>query len=120
GEIDGACGIRSSKNKASVLRPASWSLVVMQGILLRGVVQPSCRLSQFPPERSADSVGGGCPHNREGFLAPNTPIKDGRHVEIGRASCRKECRSRWSPYHEKKKSDRSDKELNGKKNMHFT
>src|SRR5437870_9154625 len=44
----------------------------MQGILLRGVVQPSCRLSQFPPERSADSVGGGCPHNREGFLAPNT------------------------------------------------
>src|SRR5687768_18588807 len=23
--------------------------------------------------------------------------------EIGRASCRKECRSRWSPYHEKKK-----------------
>ena len=53
---------------------------VMQGILLRGVVQPSCRLSQFPPERSADSVGGGCPHNREGFLAPNTPIKDGRHV----------------------------------------
>ena len=79
-QILGACGIRSSKNKASVLRPASWSLVVMQGILLRGVVQPSCRLSQFPPERSADSVGGGCPHNREGFLAPNTPIKDGRHV----------------------------------------
>src|SRR5689334_25267207 len=23
--------------------------------------------------------------------------------EIGRASCRKECRSRWSPYHYKKK-----------------
>src|SRR6266571_8357901 len=23
--------------------------------------------------------------------------------EIGRASCRKECRSRWSPYHSKKK-----------------
>ena len=21
------------------------------------------------------------------------------HYEIGRASCRKECRSRWSPYH---------------------
>src|SRR3712207_7734589 len=25
--------------------------------------------------------------------------------EIGRASCRKECRSRWSPYHYKKKTD---------------
>src|SRR3712207_9404027 len=24
--------------------------------------------------------------------------------QIGRASCRKECRSRWSPYHSKKKS----------------
>src|SRR6266576_4062509 len=23
-------------------------------------------------------------------------------AEIGRASCREECRSRWSPYHEKK------------------
>src|SRR5258708_7424625 len=22
-----------------------------------------------------------------------------RRIEIGRASCRKECRSRWSPYH---------------------
>ena len=22
-----------------------------------------------------------------------------KHYEIGRASCRKECRSRWSPYH---------------------
>ena len=54
--------------------------LVMQGILLRGVVQLSCRLSRFPPERSADSVGGSCPHNREGFLAPKTPIEDGRHV----------------------------------------
>src|SRR5438105_12713694 len=26
--------------------------------------------------------------------------------EIGRASCRKECRSRWATYHEKKKRER--------------
>ena len=26
-------------------------------------------------------------------------IGGGRMIEIGRASCREECRSRWSPYH---------------------
>src|SRR5689334_24769742 len=31
--------------------------------------------------------------------------------EIGRASCRKECRSRWSPYHEKKKRQRMQDEV---------
>src|SRR5690625_7358822 len=30
--------------------------------------------------------------------------------QIGRASCRKECRWRWSPYHEKKKTDQTDTE----------
>src|SRR5437016_12932521 len=28
------------------------------------------------------------------------------HCEIGRASCRERCRSRWSPYHEKKKEEK--------------
>src|SRR5256885_16938364 len=33
-------------------------------------------------------------------------------VEIGRASCRKECRSRWAPYHlKKKKNDSMQAEL---------
>src|SRR5689334_25291772 len=27
--------------------------------------------------------------------------------EIGRASCRKECRSRWSPYHKKKNKEKT-------------
>ena len=26
-------------------------------------------------------------------------VKDGILAEIGRASCREKCRSRWSPYH---------------------
>ena len=34
---------------------------------------------------------------RPNFEQPRiTPMKDD---QIGRASCRKECRSRWSPYH---------------------
>src|SRR5690348_18458565 len=47
------------------------------------------------------------------FLGPKIAVKDGckassarsegRIREIGRASCREKCRSRWSPYHEKKK-----------------
>src|SRR5690349_25164345 len=28
-------------------------------------------------------------------------------VKIGRASCRERCRSRWSPYHEKKKEEKA-------------
>src|SRR5689334_25346630 len=28
---------------------------------------------------------------------------EGQEIKIGRASCREKCRSRWSPYHEKKK-----------------
>src|SRR5699024_11846145 len=32
------------------------------------------------------------------------PTEDFSVIEIGRASCRKECRSRWSPYHLKKRS----------------
>src|SRR5438128_9408694 len=45
------------------------------------------------------------PHRRVAALnRPIGPIPMApSNVKIGRASCRKECRSRWSPYHEKKK-----------------
>src|SRR5438046_10135978 len=39
------------------------------------------------------------------ILKPETAMDmHGRQEEIGRASCRKECRSWWSAYHYKKKS----------------
>src|SRR6266571_1661384 len=39
--------------------------------------------------------------------------------EIGRASCRKECRSRWSPYHSKKKASlRVDESRTGRRGSH--
>src|SRR5882762_656781 len=31
--------------------------------------------------------------------APEPYLRAGADIEIGRASCREECRSRWSPYH---------------------
>src|SRR5437868_14762103 len=38
--------------------------------------------------------------------------------QIGRASCRKECRSRWPPYHEKKKKKRCDQQDSKNQNVH--
>ena len=35
----------------------------------------------------------------EGFGTSDAVIIGGSMIQIGRASCRKECRSRWSPYH---------------------
>ena len=32
-------------------------------------------------------------------FALNHPVAAQANYEIGRASCREECRSRWSPYH---------------------
>src|SRR5207253_8162807 len=39
------------------------------------------------------------PAVRRLFLLPAAARRDSRADEIGRASCRKECRSRWSAYH---------------------
>src|SRR5690554_8067178 len=40
------------------------------------------------------------------LFVENWKEQTGKSVEIGRASCRKECRCRWWRYHEKKKKKR--------------
>src|SRR5271169_6852338 len=37
--------------------------------------------------------------SRRARLVRREPLVGGAGAEIGRASCREECRSRWSPYH---------------------
>src|SRR5437016_10080344 len=55
------------------------------------------RLRPLEPEESVPFV-------LETIRGLRSELSDGRAaVKIGRASCRERCRSRWSPYHEKKK-----------------
>src|SRR5260221_7900004 len=56
------------------------------------------------PTEPAPEPGGGCPRQRLDGRAAERGVEGiceslGLGREIGRASCRKECRSRWSPYH---------------------
>ena len=58
--------------------------------------------SPLPEHAASSSQGapdaGGTPDASQG-AAPSAEENAAPALEIGRASCRKECRSRWSPYH---------------------
>src|SRR6266487_4793459 len=74
---------------ASRRRPTSWT----------GDWSSDLCSSDLPDRREAKDRNLDQRHKRgDGFPAVD---------QIGRASCRKECRSRWSPYHSKKKKKKS-------------
>src|SRR5438874_13634369 len=56
-----------------------------------------------PPKRTGKKIAvvGSGPAG----LACAAQLNRAGHLEIGRASCRKECRSRWAPDHYKKRKD---------------
>src|SRR5690242_21178516 len=74
-----------------------WVGAVYEAVF-RWLEQPS--KGRLPADRLAKTIAA---FNLRGIGAPAETIGD---TEIGRASCRKECRSRWSPNHEKKKKEK--------------
>ena len=61
---------------------------------LRGLATDAAAVGEFV--RTIDGPVVLVAHSYGGAVISNVPADAG---EIGRASCRKECRSRWSPYH---------------------
>src|SRR6266487_4044034 len=86
---------RADRGPRGVRVPITGAKEVAQTILARG--------SRFAPYARSAIVNGNAgvivvPGNRP-IAVVSFSVAGGRIVEIGRASCREECRSRWSPYH---------------------
>src|SRR5262245_66435156 len=80
---------------------SDWSSDVCSSDLASFALVASGWTEQLP--QGVDRIDAPTPHV---WIIGRTPqVADGRWnpPEIGRASCRKECRSRWSRYHYKKK-----------------
>ena len=84
-----------------------WVLPMLWLVLLLSeagaVVETGCSLEMGPAlrRRSREGVGrrGGRGGKKNNVGPKNKTRRRQGRQEIGRASCRKECRSRWSPYH---------------------
>src|SRR5262245_57510850 len=113
-----------------ILRPVA-TVLLMVAILLAGIVAyrqlpvsalpqvdyPTIQVLTFYPGAGPDVMASSvtAPLERQfgqipGLTQMTSTSSEGCSVitlqfslEIGRASCREECRYRWSPYHEKKK-----------------
>ena len=58
-----------------------------------------CQMNEYDSNRIFDTVKKIGFEKTEKYEDANCYLLNTCHIRIGRASCRKECRSRWSPYH---------------------
>ena len=61
------------------------------------MIEDICTLCRINSEKMPYTEGK--PFGEGPFEVLQTALTMMENYEIGRASCRKECRSRWSPYH---------------------
>src|SRR5690242_21775213 len=83
---------------------AGLALAVVAGFLVSwGTLVYFKKHQNYAPPKSAISAGRVLPPPGVPQLQahPDTDLQD---YQIGRASCRKECRSRWAPYHQQEKN----------------